>query len=54
MQEWIIEDCIKEEIDKLEQSDLDRYPDNLMTSDVCVYGTEEDVDKALGIIGRDY
>ena len=54
MGEYVIENCTKEEIDKLEQSDINWYPDDIMTSDICIYGTEEDVDKALRIIGRDY
>ena len=52
MQEWIIEDCTTEEIYRLEQSDIDWYPDDLMTSDVCVYGTIDDVERAMEIIGR--
>lgn len=52
MSEYIIENCTKEEIDKLEQSDLDWYPDDLMSSDVCIYGTKSDIQKALEIIGR--
>ena len=52
MQEWIIEDCTTEEICRLEQSDIDWYPDDLMTSDVCVYGTIDDVNRAMEIIGR--
>lgn len=42
----------KRYIDKLQKSDLDWYPDDLMSSDVCIYGTEKDVRKALKIIGR--
>ena len=52
MNEYIIENCTKEEIDKLEQSDLDWYPDDIMSSDVCIYGTENDIKKAMKIIGR--
>ena len=52
MQEWIIENCTTEEICRLEQSDINWYPDDLMTSDVCVYGTIDDVEKAMEIIGR--
>lgn len=52
MSEYIIENLSGEEIDKLQKSDLDWYPDDLMSSDVCIYGTEKDVRKALKIIGR--
>ena len=54
MSEYIIENLSKEEIDKLQESDLDWYPDDLMSSDVCIYGTEKDVKKALKIIGRQW
>ena len=52
MKEYIIENCTKEEIDKLEQSDLDWYPDDIMGSDVCIYGTENDIQRAMKLIGR--
>ena len=52
MSEYIIENCTKEEIDKLEQSDLDWYPDDIISSDVCIYGTESDIQRAMKIIGR--
>lgn len=52
MGEYIIENITKEELDLLEKSDLDWYPDDLMSDDVCIYGTEKDVQKALKIIGR--
>ncbi len=52
MSEYIIENCTAEEICRLEQSDINWYPDDLMTSDVCVYGTSDDVKKAMEIIGR--
>lgn len=50
--EFVIENCTKTEIDKLEQSDLDWYPDDIMSSDVCIYGTKSDVERALRLIGR--
>lgn len=53
MHEYIIENCTNAEIDALEKSDLDWYPDDIMSSDVCIYGTENDVKKALKIIGRE-
>lgn len=52
MAEFIIQNCTKKEIEKLEESDLDWYPDDLSNSDVCIYGTENDIDKALKVIGR--
>ena len=52
MSEHIIENCTKEEIDRLEQSNLNWYPDDLMTSDVCICGTSNDAERALEIIGR--
>ncbi len=52
MSEYIIENLSNEEIDKLQRSNLDWCPDDLMSSDVCIFGTEEDVKKALEIIGR--
>ena len=53
MKEFIIENCTAEEIDKLYQaSDIDWYPDNIESRDVCIYGTHNDVDKALKLIGR--
>jgi len=52
MDEYIIENLSNEEIGKLQHSEIDWYPDDLMSSDVCIYGTERDVKKALEIIGR--
>lgn len=52
MSEYIIENCTEEEINKLEQTDLEWYPDDLMGSDVCIYGTEKDVEQALKVMGR--
>lgn len=52
MSEYIIENLSADEIDKLQKSDLPWYPDDLISSDVCIYGTEKDVKKALEIIGR--
>lgn len=52
MSEYIIENLSEKEIDKLQESDLDWYPDDLMSTDVRIYGTEKDVKKALKIIGR--
>lgn len=54
MREYIIENLSNEEIDKLQKSELDWYPDDLMSSDVCIYGTEKDVKEALKIIGRQW
>ncbi len=53
MSEYIIENCTKEEIDKLEQiENIDWYPDDIMSSDVCIYGTQQDVERVLKAIGR--
>lgn len=52
MSEYIIENLSIDEIDKLQKSDLPWYPDDLMTNDACIYGTEEDFQKAMEIIGR--
>lgn len=52
LSEWIIENCSREEIDKLQDSDIDWYPDDLLSSDVCIYGTENDVKRAVKLIGR--
>ncbi len=52
MSEYIIENLSKEEIDKLQESDLDWCPNDLMSSDVCIFGTKKDVRKALEVIGR--
>lgn len=52
MHEYIIENITNEELDKLQESDLDWYPDSLESDDVCIYGTEKDVKRALEIIGR--
>ena len=53
MSEYILENCTTEEIDKLEKSDIEWYPDELTGNDVCIYGTTEDFEKALKIIGRE-
>ncbi|MBQ7673635.1 MAG: hypothetical protein IJT36_03800 [Alphaproteobacteria bacterium] len=54
MNEYIIENVSKEELDLLEKSDLEWYPDDLMGNDVCIHGTKQDAYKALIIIGRKY
>lgn len=57
MVEYIIENCTGKEIDKLLQSDILWYPDNITSvcsdqnTDVC-FESEEDVDRALILIGR--
>lgn len=51
--EYIIENLSANEIDKLQESDIEWYPDDLETSNVCIYGTLVDVHKALKIIGRE-
>jgi hypothetical protein len=50
--EWIIENCTESEINILVNSDIEWYPDNLESSDVCVYGTKDDIENALKLIGR--
>lgn len=54
MSEHIIENLSDVEIDKLVASntDIEWYPDDLTGSDVCVYGTENDVKAVMHIIGR--
>lgn len=52
MSEYIIENLSDEEMDKLYKSDVEWYPDDLMSSDVCIYGTEEEIRTALQVIGR--
>lgn len=52
MKEYIIENCTKEEINKLQESDLEWYLDDLMSDDICIYGTEKDINMALKIMGR--
>lgn len=54
--EFIIENLSSDEIqllmEKGEDAGIDWIPDDITTSDVCIYGTESDVGKALEIIGR--
>ncbi|MCM1121173.1 MAG: hypothetical protein NC416_01180 [Eubacterium sp.] len=52
MSEYVIDNLTNEEIDKLQKSNLDWYPDDLISSDVCICGTEKDVEKALKIIWK--
>lgn len=54
MQEFIIPDLTKEEVNILEKSDIDWYPDDILSDkrDVVVHGTEEDVNGVLKLIGR--
>lgn len=53
MKEYIIENITDQELKRLEDSDLEWYPDDLTRSDICVYGTKKDIDKAMCIIGRE-
>lgn len=52
--EYLIVNCTQEEIDKLNKADtnIDWYPDDITSNDVCVYGTSSDLQEALKIIGR--
>lgn len=54
--EYIIENLSSNEIqllmEKGENEGIDWMPDDITTSDVCIYGTERDVNRALEIIGR--
>ena len=56
MQEYIIPNLSNDEIDLLERygesNGIDWCPYDLMTTDVCIYGSQKDVDNALHIIGR--
>ncbi len=52
--EYLIVNCSQEEIDKLNKTDtnIDWYSDDIMSNDICVYGTASDLQEALKIIGR--
>ena len=51
--EYIIENLTDSEINKLQESDIEWYPDDLATSNVCIYGTLMDVHEVMRIIGRE-
>ena len=56
MSEYIIENLSSDELQRLmeigEKEGIDWIPDDITTSDICIYGTERDVIKAMEIIGR--
>ena len=53
MNEYIIENLTKREIDIMESSDIEWCPDNISedNTDIVVFN-EKDCDKALHLIGR--
>ena len=50
--EYIIKNCTKEETNILLNSNINCYPDDIFSNDICIYGTIKDVEKALKLIKR--
>lgn len=52
--EYIIENVTSEELEKIEASGIEWYPDDMEGSDIAIEGNEREVDRALKIMGRQF
>lgn len=49
--EFLLEDLSREDIQKLIDSEIDWYPDDMMDESTVLFETEEEINKAIELLG---